>query len=60
MRSIIITNMLFLSTNTLHFRERISLIKMRFFQRNYAILPTIYHLILNIKAAMCTKGHTNY
>ena len=38
MRSIIITNMLFLSTNTLYFRERISLIKMRFFFKGYGEL----------------------
>jgi len=30
---------------------------------NYAIfilVPNIYNPILNIKAAMCTKGYTNY
>jgi hypothetical protein len=63
---VIVKNMLFLSTNILHIRERICLIKMRFFSNdmaNYAIfilVPNIYNPILNIKAAMCTKGYTNY
>jgi hypothetical protein len=63
---VIVKNMLFLSTNILHIRERICLIKMRFFSNdmaNYAIfilVPNIYNPILNIKAAMYTKGYTNY
>ena len=40
---VIVKNMLFLSTNILHFRERISLMKMRFFfQRVWQIMLFLY------------------
>jgi hypothetical protein len=63
--SVIVKNMLFLSTNILHFRERISLMKMRYFRRIWRItlflyLLNIYIPILNIKAGMCIKHYTNY
>ena len=63
---VIVKNMLFLSTNILHFRERISLMKMRYSKRIWRItlffilVPNIYNPILNIKAAMCTKVYVNY
>jgi hypothetical protein len=64
---VIVKNMLFLSTHMLHFRERICLIKMRYFQRIWRItlfffilVPHIYNPILNIKAAMYMKGYANY
>ena len=59
-------HMLFLSTNRLLFRERISFMKIEFFSKdmsNYAIfilVPNIYNPILNIKVVICMKPHTNY
>jgi hypothetical protein len=53
--------MLFLSTNILHFRERISFMKMCYFQRPWRIMLFLYYnLILNIKVVMCMKRYTNY
>jgi hypothetical protein len=63
---VIVKNILFLRTNRLLFWEHISLMKMRFFSKdvaNYAIfilVPNIYNPILNIKAVICMKRHTNY
>jgi len=40
--SVIVKNMLFLSTDILHFRERISLMKMRYFRRLWWIMLFLY------------------
>jgi hypothetical protein len=72
---VIVKNMLFISTNRLHFRERISLMKKHVFNyynekalfskdmANYALftfVPNIYNPTLIIKAVMCMKCYTNY
>ena len=63
---VIVKNMLFFSTNILHFRERISLMKMSLFSKdmaNYAIfihVPDTDNPILNIKVVMCMKRYANY
>jgi hypothetical protein len=45
---VIVKNMLFLSTNRLHFRERISLMKKRYFQRIWRIMLFLYLYQINI------------
>jgi hypothetical protein len=50
---VIVKNMLFLSTNILHFRERIYLIKNALFSKDmsnhaiFVLVPNIYYPILN-------------
>ena len=50
--------MLFLGTQILHCRERISLMKMGYFICIH--VPDIDNPMLNIKAVMCMKRYTNF